>query len=81
MPERTTMDHDALREEARRLVKESNLSQNRIGEKLGVSSGAMARALSESGSKFEALQMRIIEYLSGKRLQKRTIFEVEEPDD
>lgn len=68
------MDYEELRKQAARTVEKSDCTQLEIGEKLDVSSGAMSRALSESGQKFASLQRRIIECLTPYRVSKKTLF-------
>ncbi len=70
------MGYEDLRKEAARVVSESDRSQVRIGEELEVSSGAVSRAISETGSKFANLQCRIIRLLTSYRVVEEVTFKV-----
>ena len=74
----TEMNYEELRAEAARLVAESDKSQIKIGEELDVSSGAISRAISETGSKFANLQRRIIRLLTPYRVEEEVTFRVRE---
>lgn len=74
------MDYEALCEEAARVVAESNYSQTKLADELEVSTGAMSRALSESGPKFSRLQRRILERLTPYRIKEHVVFRAESHD-
>lgn len=74
------MDYEALCEEAARLVSESRYSQTQLADELGVSTGAMSRALSESGPKFSRLQRRILERLTPYQIEEHVVFRVKSND-
>lgn len=74
------MDYEALCEEAARVVAESGYSQTQLADELEVSTGAMSRALSESGPKFSRLQRRILERLTPYRIKEHVVFRVESDD-
>jgi len=71
------MDHEALRREASRAVSESDYNQTKLSNELGVSTGAISRALSESGPKFSRLQREVLEKLTPFRIEKRVLFKAE----
>jgi len=80
MREGMEMDYEALCDEASRIVAESNYSQTKLADELGVSTGAMSRALSESGPKFSRLQRRILERLTPYQVEEHVVFRVESKD-
>lgn len=77
MQNKMKLDYEELREQAVRAVDESDFTQSRLAMELNVSTGAISRALSESGSKFSSLQQRIIEYLTPYRVEQHVVFEVQ----
>lgn len=74
------MDPEALCEEAARVVSESSYSQTQLADELEVSTGAMSRALSESGPKFSRLQRRILERLTPYQIEEHVVFRVKSTD-
>ena len=75
------LDYEALRREAKAAIEGSGKSQAQVGRELGVSRGAVSRAVKETGSKLASLQRRIIEHLTDYRLEEETRFRVRhEPD-
>lgn len=76
------LDYDKLRAEAEAAVEESGKKRIEIASELGVSSGAITRALKEPGSKFSELQKRIVEHLTDYRIDEEnyTIFRVQRKD-
>jgi len=74
MEEGMELDYEELCRQAALIVEESKYTQLEIGKELGVSSGAMSRALSETGPKFSSLQRRIIERLTSYRIEQRVVF-------
>jgi len=74
------MDYEILCNEAARIFAESNYSQTQLADELEVSTGAMSRALSESGPKFSRLQRRILERLTPYRIEEYVVFRVESND-
>lgn len=71
------MDHDELRRQAARAAEDADLTQTQLARALGVSPGAVSRALSESGPKFARLQRRILEHLTPYHIRERVVFEVQ----
>lgn len=69
-----TMDYEALRQEAHRVVVQSGSTQTEIADELDVSAGALSRALSESGPKFSRLQCRILQHLTPYRIERQVVF-------
>jgi predicted transcriptional regulator len=74
------MDYDALCEEAARAVSKSSYNQTQLANELGVSTGAMSRALSESGPKFSRLQRRVLERLTPYQIEKHVVFRAKSDD-
>ena len=61
---------DELRQAAADAVKGSGKLQREVAEELGVSKGAVSRALNETNSALAGLQQRIIRHLTGYRLEE-----------
>lgn len=74
------MDYEALCKEASRAVTESDYSQTQLADELEVSTGAMSRALSESGPKFSRLQRKILERLTSFRIEEQVVFRAKSRD-
>ena len=68
------MDYDELCQTAAAIVSASDFTQTEVAEALSVTTGAMSRALSESGPKFSSLQCRIIEYLTPCDVKQKITF-------
>lgn len=75
------LDHEALRRETEAAVERSGKSQSQVGRELGVSRGAVSRAVKEAGGKLSNLQCRIIEHLTPYRLDEETRFRVRRPSE
>jgi len=65
------LDYDDLQETAHRLLRESDDTQQDMADRLDVSRISVARAVTEPGSKFQRLQMRIVEALSDYEVERR----------
>jgi predicted DNA-binding protein (UPF0251 family) len=65
------LDYDQLCQAAHRLLSDSDLTQQAMADRLGVSRISVARAVTEAGPKFQRLQMRIVEALSGVQVERR----------
>lgn len=74
MRDGTEMDYQELLSEAAGAVEASGKSQSEIGREIGVTSGAMSRALSEPGPKFQELQRRIIQHLTPYQVERQVTF-------
>lgn len=61
---------DELRQAAADAVKESGKLQRKVADELGVSKGAVSRALNETNSALAGLQRRIIRHLTGYRVEE-----------
>lgn len=72
------LDYEALCRETEAAVERSGKSQSQVGRELGVSRGAVSRAVKEAGSKLASLQCRIIEHLTPYRLDEETHFRVQD---
>ncbi len=75
------LDYESLRRETEAAVERSGKSQSQVGRELGVSRGAVSRAVKEAGSKLSSLQCRIIEHLTPYRLDEETRFRVRRPSE
>ena len=64
------MSLDGLREATAKAVADSGKTQRQVAEDLGVTPGAISRALNETNSALAGLQRRIIEHLTGFRLEE-----------
>ena len=69
MQDKEILDYDGLREAARNAVKASDLSQNAIAKRMGVTSGAMSRALNESDASFAKLLRGVVSMLTDFRVE------------
>jgi predicted DNA-binding protein (UPF0251 family) len=69
------LDYNELCEEAARLLRSSDYTQQAMADRLDVSRISVARAVTEPGPKFQRLQMRIIEALSDYSVERREYVE------
>lgn len=73
-----TLDHESLRKEAEAAANtakaDTGLTRTALAEALGVSSGAISRALSEGEDpgRYASLQIRIIEHLTPYTIRDET---------
>ena len=65
-----TFDFEQLMEEAGRLLRNADYTQRELADELGVTRGAVAKAVTKAGPKFQKLQSRIIEHLSDYTVRK-----------
>jgi predicted DNA-binding protein (UPF0251 family) len=74
------LSYEELCSVAARLLRESGHTQQEMADRLGVSRISVARAVTEAGPKFQQLQMRIVEALSGFDVERkeRVRFHVQE---
>ena len=70
----TPLDHDGLRDTAKRALGEAGRTLKQSAEELGVSFGAVGRATRESGPKLAALQRQIIERYTPFTVEESTTF-------
>lgn len=68
------LTHEELREEAHRLAKDDSRAYTEIAEELDVTKNAVAKAVTTTGPKFQRLQIRIVEHLSGGKVEPRKTF-------
>lgn len=68
------MDYEELCRTAAEVVSSSEYTQTEIAEELEVTTGAISRALSESGPKLSRLQCRILEYLTSCEIERTATF-------
>lgn len=64
------LNFEELQETAHRLLRNSDHTQQQMAERLDVSRISVARAVTEPGSKFQRLQMRIVETLSDYEVER-----------
>jgi DNA-binding transcriptional regulator LsrR (DeoR family) len=64
------LDFEELQQTAHRLLKESDYTQQEMADRLDVSRISVARAVTEPGSKFQRLQMRIVEALTDYEVER-----------
>lgn len=69
------MDLDGLREATARAVSESGKTQRQVASELGVTPGAISRALNEANTALAGLQRRIVEHLTGYHLEEEVSVE------
>ena len=61
---------EELRDETQAAVEQFAESQSALARELGVTRGAVSRAVKEAGSALSSLQCRIIEHLTGYRVEE-----------
>lgn len=66
----TKLDYEGLQREAKRILDESDYTQEAIAEKLGVARTSVAKAVTQAGPKFQQLQMRILETLTDYKVER-----------
>jgi hypothetical protein len=71
-----TISYEELKDSAHQLAKNDPQTYAKIGEALGVTEGAVAKAVTTAGPKFRQLQIRIVELLSDVEVEKATRFHV-----
>lgn len=62
--------YEELKDEAHRLARDSPKTYAEIAEELDVSENAVAKAVTTAGPKFQKLQGRIVELLSGYTVER-----------
>ena len=67
----TSLDYDGLRETAKRVLDESSYTQQEMADELGVARTSVAKAVTQSGPKFQRLQMRILEVVTDYEVERR----------
>ncbi len=60
-----------LRDETRAAVEQFAASQAALARELGVTRGAVSRAMKEAGPALASLQRRIVEHLTGYRIEEK----------
>ena len=70
----TEMTYQELRDRTRTVLGQSTHTQRALAERLGVAESSISRACTETGPKFQQLQCRILETLTGLRIEKRVRF-------
>ena len=65
-----TLDYDGLLREAQKAVKDSGETQTAVADRLGVTGPAVNHALKKKGGTYARLQRRIIEELTGFRVEE-----------
>jgi len=66
------LDYDELHREAVKAVEASGRARAEIAEALGVTPPAVTRALKAPGARYAGLQARIIEEVTGYRIEDRS---------
>lgn len=64
------LSYEELQEQARTVLNESDWTQREIADKLDVTRGSVAKAVTTPGSRYQRLQMRIIETLTDYRIRR-----------
>jgi hypothetical protein len=64
------LSYEELQERARTVLNESDWTQREMADELEVTRGAVAKAVTTPGSRYQRLQMRIIEKLTAYRIQR-----------
>jgi orotate phosphoribosyltransferase-like protein len=64
------LDYDELQQEARRALGESGYTQQEMADELDVTRAAVGKAVTKPGSKFQRLQMRILEALTDYEVER-----------
>ena len=75
----TELNHDDLREKAHELAKDGP-TYAELAEELDVSENSVAKAVTTTGPKFQRLQARIVEHLSGYEVEERRSFVIRSTD-
>lgn len=65
-----TMTYDELQQAAAQTIDDAGTSQAQVARELGVTRGAVSRAVKEPGSSLFELQRRIVEHLTGFRVER-----------
>jgi predicted DNA-binding protein (UPF0251 family) len=65
------LDYEELQETARCLLKGSDYTQQAMADRLEVSRISIARAVTEPGPKFQRLQMKVVEALTGFEVERQ----------
>lgn len=73
-----TLTYEELRQRAQEVVEASDKTQLEIAEELGLHETTISRALSESGGKYQTTQIRIIEHLTGIKVERQVWFVLRE---
>jgi len=64
------LSYEELQEQARTVLNESDWTQREIADELDVTRGSVAKAVTQSGPRYQQLQMRIIERLTDYRMER-----------
>lgn len=70
----TEMTYQELCDRTRHVLGQSSHTQRAIAARLDVDESSVSRACTEAGPKFQRLQCRILEALTGLRIDKRVRF-------
>lgn len=70
MRHRQTFTFEELQETAHRLLKESDFTQEDMADELGVTRTSIGKAVTQPGPKFQRLQAKIIETLTGYEVER-----------
>jgi transcriptional regulator with XRE-family HTH domain len=65
------LGYEDLCEEAARALRESEYTQEEMADELGVTRGSIAKAVTQPGTRFQKLQMRILEALTDYEIERR----------
>lgn len=71
------LDYEQLREAAAQAVEAVEQPQYQVADELGVSKGALSKALGNSGPKYAKLQARVVDHLTRYAVHEVGGFEVQ----
>lgn len=67
----TRLDYGSLRKTAKEVLDESEFTQQEIADELGVARTSIAKAVTQTGPKFQQLQMRILETITDCEVERQ----------
>jgi hypothetical protein len=64
------LSYEDLQQQARAVLSESEWTQREMADELDVTRGSVAKAVTKPGSRYQQLQMRIVEKLTDYRIER-----------
>ena len=65
------LTYEELQQEAHQALDASDYTQQEMADELGVTRAAVGKAVTKPGAKFQQLQMRILEALTGYKVERQ----------